>query len=154
MVNAKKLKSFVEWYGAHITGDEKGQAQIFLDRLFQAMDQPACLDVDGQTEFRVRKAEDAGGGGAGPPQNHLDRGGHSRDFAQEQEERDGWRRVAWRRKLLPLDRVWVPDYAGLGGGAPFLDDDSRFPFCGFELGGLDSLAGHGLRGGLRRLRVR
>ena len=84
------------------------------------MDQPGCLDVGGQTEYRVRKAEDAGGGGAAPPENHLDRSGHGRDFAQEQEERDGWRRGGWRRGLLPLDSVWVPDYVGLDGGAPFL----------------------------------
>jgi len=45
-----------------MTGDEKGQAQIFLDRLFQALGQPGCLDVGGQTEFRVRKADDDGGG--------------------------------------------------------------------------------------------
>ena len=31
-----RLQSFVDWTAAHITGDEKGQAQIFLDRLFQA----------------------------------------------------------------------------------------------------------------------
>lgn len=43
-------------------GDEKGQAQIFPDRLFQAFDQPGCLDVGGATEFRTRKANDDGGG--------------------------------------------------------------------------------------------
>jgi hypothetical protein len=30
------LATFVQWAQAHITGDEKGQAQIFLDRLFIA----------------------------------------------------------------------------------------------------------------------
>jgi hypothetical protein len=62
MPSAEKLQSFVQWCSAHITGDEKGQAQIFLDRLFQALDQPGCLDVGGVTEFRVRKAEEDGGG--------------------------------------------------------------------------------------------
>jgi hypothetical protein len=32
------LSEFVTWVGAHITGDEKGEAQIFLDRLFVAFD--------------------------------------------------------------------------------------------------------------------
>ena len=62
MPSAEKLQSFVQWCAAHITGDEKGQAQIFLDRLFQALGQPGCLDVGGVTEFRVRKAEEDGGG--------------------------------------------------------------------------------------------
>lgn len=33
------LSQFVEWSARHITGDEKGQAQIFLDRLFRAFGQ-------------------------------------------------------------------------------------------------------------------
>jgi hypothetical protein len=41
-----------------------GQAQIFLDRLFQAFGHPGVLDVGGQTEFRIRKASEGGGGTA------------------------------------------------------------------------------------------
>jgi len=37
-------------YQEHITGDEKGQAQIFLDRIFQAFAQPGRLDAGGTTE--------------------------------------------------------------------------------------------------------
>jgi len=33
-----KLAAFVHWCQTHITGDEKGQAQIFLDRLFQGFE--------------------------------------------------------------------------------------------------------------------
>ena len=62
MPNRDKLAEFVAWCEKHITGDEKGQAQIFLDRLFQAFGQPGCLDVGGVTEFRVRKADEDGGG--------------------------------------------------------------------------------------------
>ena len=62
MPSKEKLSTFVSWVAAHISGDEKGQAQIFLDRLFQACDQPGCLDVGGVTEFRVRKSSEDGGG--------------------------------------------------------------------------------------------
>ena len=62
MPNVEKLKEFVAWCAKHITGDEKGQAQIFLDRLFQAFGQPGCLDVGGVTEFRVRNSAEDGGG--------------------------------------------------------------------------------------------
>ncbi len=56
------LTQFVEWAGAHITGDEKSQAQIFLDRLFIALGHKGCLDVGGTPEFRIRKPKDSGGG--------------------------------------------------------------------------------------------
>src|SRR6478735_8204578 len=47
MANDRKsrLAQFVEWSAKHITGDEKGQAQIFLDRLFQAFGQKGSLEV-------------------------------------------------------------------------------------------------------------
>ncbi len=42
-----RLQEFVDWAAAHVTGDEKGEAQIFLDRLFQAFGQKGLLDVGG-----------------------------------------------------------------------------------------------------------
>jgi hypothetical protein len=56
------LQSFVDWSAKHITGDEKGQAQIFLDRLFQAFGRGGSLDVGGTAEMRIRKAKEDGGG--------------------------------------------------------------------------------------------
>lgn len=58
------LNEFVAWHQKHVTGDEKGQAQIFLDRLFKAFGHDGVLDAGGQTEFRIRKAEEDGGGTA------------------------------------------------------------------------------------------
>ena len=62
MPNTEKLREFVDWCAKHITGDEKGQAQIFLDRLFIAFGHAGSLDVGGEPEFRVRKASEDGGG--------------------------------------------------------------------------------------------
>src|ERR1035437_6126147 len=45
MSREEKLTEFVAWAQHHITGDEKGQAQIFLDRLFQAFGHPGVLDI-------------------------------------------------------------------------------------------------------------
>jgi hypothetical protein len=59
-----RLQEFVAWSAAHITGDEKGQAQIFLDRLLQAFGQKGLLEVGGQPEFRIRKSKEDGGGTA------------------------------------------------------------------------------------------
>ena len=56
------LQDFVDWCAAHVTGDEKGQAQIFLDHLFRAFGQKGSLDVGGTPELRIRKASEDGGG--------------------------------------------------------------------------------------------
>jgi hypothetical protein len=42
MPSREKLAEFITWCQKHITGDEKGQAQIFL----QAFGQPGCLTGD------------------------------------------------------------------------------------------------------------
>jgi hypothetical protein len=58
----EKLTEFVAWATANITGDEKGQAQVFLDRLFQAFGRKGTLDVGGSPEMRIEKATEDGGG--------------------------------------------------------------------------------------------
>jgi hypothetical protein len=62
MPSGEKLSEFTAWCRKNITGDEKGQAQIFLDRLFIAFGHPGSLDVGGEPEFRIRKATEDGGG--------------------------------------------------------------------------------------------
>ena len=64
MPDGTKLSKFTAWCEKNITGDEKGQAQIYLDRLFQAFGQAGSLDVGGTPEFRIRKDKDDGGGTA------------------------------------------------------------------------------------------
>lgn len=56
------LREFVGWCQKFVTGDEKGQAQIFLDCLFRAFGHAGALDAGAQTEFRIRKASEDGGG--------------------------------------------------------------------------------------------
>jgi hypothetical protein len=56
------LQGFVTWSAAHITGDEKGEAQIFLYHVFRAFGQKGSLDVGGTAEMRIRKAFEDGGG--------------------------------------------------------------------------------------------
>ncbi|MEX0703474.1 MAG: type IIL restriction-modification enzyme MmeI, partial [Planctomycetales bacterium] len=59
---AQRLAEFARWAAAHVTGDEKGQSQIFLDRLFQAFGRKGVLEAGGEPEFRIRKAKEDGGG--------------------------------------------------------------------------------------------
>lgn len=56
-----KLAGFVEWCTVHLKGDEKGEAQIFLDHLFQALGWAGGLKAAGATlEMRVAKNDAAG----------------------------------------------------------------------------------------------
>src|SRR5258705_1704098 len=64
MSRQESLSNFRAWSEKHITGDEKGRPQSFPDRLFQAFGQPGSLDVGGTAEFRIRKADEDGGGTA------------------------------------------------------------------------------------------
>lgn len=59
---SQRLADFVAWVGQHITGDEKGEAQIYLDRLFQAFGQPGSLEVGGTPEYRVKPGKEDDGG--------------------------------------------------------------------------------------------
>ncbi|MBN2024717.1 MAG: class I SAM-dependent DNA methyltransferase [Pirellulales bacterium] len=63
-IREEPLRQFVGWAAEYVTGDEKGQAQIYLDRLFQAFGQKGCLEVGGEPEFRIRKPAEDGGGTA------------------------------------------------------------------------------------------
>jgi len=58
-VRTQRLAEFVQWVADHIEGDEKGEAQIFLDHLFRAFGQPGLKDVGAVCEQRIRK--DSGG---------------------------------------------------------------------------------------------
>ena len=57
-IRIQSLGKFVEWCAKHIKGDEKGEAQIFLDHLFHAFGYPGGLKEAGATlEMRVKKEE-------------------------------------------------------------------------------------------------
>ncbi len=46
MTREQQLQTFVEWWRSYCRGDEKGEAQIFLDRLFRAERRPANVDME------------------------------------------------------------------------------------------------------------
>jgi hypothetical protein len=55
----ERLADFVTWVGAHITGDEKGEAQIFLDRLFKGFGHAGLKEAGATCEKRIKN--DSGG---------------------------------------------------------------------------------------------
>src|SRR3982751_3734379 len=53
------LNRFVE-YGKTLDGDEKGEAQVFCDRLFQAFGHDGYKEAGATLEFRIKKASSKG----------------------------------------------------------------------------------------------
>ena len=51
----QSLCDFVDWWRENIKGDEKGEAQIFLDHLMQAFGHEGALDAGGTYETRIRR---------------------------------------------------------------------------------------------------
>lgn len=48
-----RISEFVQFVRQHIKGDEKGEAQIFCDRLFRAFGHPGILEAGGTLEYRI-----------------------------------------------------------------------------------------------------
>jgi hypothetical protein len=64
MPSREKLSDFTGWCQKHVTGDEKGEAQLFIDRLFQAFGHAGLREAGATLEMRVTKAAEAGAGTA------------------------------------------------------------------------------------------
>jgi SAM-dependent methyltransferase len=56
----ESLQKFVTYCKQHITGDEKGQAQVFLDRFFQAFGHEGALEAGAIYESRVKQGSQKG----------------------------------------------------------------------------------------------
>ncbi len=52
-----RLARFVDWASKHIRGDEKGEAQIFLDRLFKGFGWDGLKEAGAQCEERVKNTQ-------------------------------------------------------------------------------------------------
>ncbi len=61
--STEKLYNFVIFCQQHITGDEKGEAQIFLDRFFQAFGHEGAIEAGATYEKRVKKGSKKGNTG-------------------------------------------------------------------------------------------
>lgn len=56
----ERLEEFVKWANQHITGDEKSQAQVFLDRLFQGFGHKGLMEAGATLEERIKKEDSKG----------------------------------------------------------------------------------------------
>ena len=55
MTREQSFTDFVTWWQTYCKGDEKGEAQIFLDRLLKAFGYAGALEAGGNFEERVRR---------------------------------------------------------------------------------------------------
>jgi TPP-dependent trihydroxycyclohexane-1,2-dione (THcHDO) dehydratase len=51
------LQKFVQYCQQHLTGDEKGESQNFLDRFFQAFGHEGVKEAGATLEQRVKKGQ-------------------------------------------------------------------------------------------------
>jgi len=56
-MSKQDIEEFVSYVKDNLTGDEKGQAQLFCDRLFKAYGHKGILEADGNLEVRVKEAD-------------------------------------------------------------------------------------------------
>jgi hypothetical protein len=54
-----RLEAFLE-YGRLLKGDEKGEAQVFCDRLFQAFGHKGYKEAGADLEFRIKQKSTSG----------------------------------------------------------------------------------------------
>jgi hypothetical protein len=54
---AARLAEFVTFVHKYVRGDEKGEAQVYCDRLFRAFGHPGILEAGGTLEFRIHQGK-------------------------------------------------------------------------------------------------
>ena len=57
---AQTLQEFVTYRQNHLKGDEKGEAQMFCDRLFRAFGHEGVAEAGATLEYRIKKANNRG----------------------------------------------------------------------------------------------
>jgi len=114
----ERLQHFVAFVRDHLRGDEKGEAQVFLDRLFQAFGQPGTIEAGAVYEDRLKRPNRRGVNFADLTWKDVllvemkKRGEHLANHTQQM--LDYWVQLAGRRPaycvLCNFDEFWVYDF--------------------------------------------
>jgi SAM-dependent methyltransferase len=112
------LADFVAWTAQHLKGDEKGEAQIFLDRLFQAFGHKGVKEAGATLEMRVHKADAKGTAFADlvwKPYVLVEMKRRGEDLTRHYRQAfDYWTRLVPNRPqfvvLCNFDEFWVYDF--------------------------------------------
>ncbi|MGD1909221.1 MAG: type IIL restriction-modification enzyme MmeI, partial [Leptolyngbyaceae cyanobacterium] len=113
------LQTFVNFCKEHITGDEKGEAQVFLDRFFRAFDHEGAIEAGATYEKRIRKASKKGKTGFADlvwkPRVLIEMKKRGADLAKHYSQAfDYWQRAVPNRPryvmLCNFDEFWIYDF--------------------------------------------
>jgi len=115
---AKRLAEFVSWVGANIKGDEKGEAQLFLDRLFRGFGHDGVPEAGAKLEMRVKKGDGKGTSFADlvwKPVVLIEMKKRGEDLTRHRRQAfDYWTRLVPGRPryviLCNFDEFWVYDF--------------------------------------------
>jgi len=118
----ESLQKFVSYCQQHITGDEKGQAQVFLDRFFQAFGHEGALEAGATYEERVKKGSKKGKTGFADlvwkPRLLIEMKKRGEDLSKHYSQAfDYWTRLVPDRPRYVLlgnfDEFWIFDFNAL-----------------------------------------
>jgi hypothetical protein len=119
MSTAEGLQSFVQFCQAHITGDEKGEAQSFLDRFFRAFGHAGAMEAGAVFEKRIKKGSKTGKTGFADlvwkPRVLIEMKKRGTDLSKYYSQAfDYWQRAVPDRPryvlLCNFDQFWVYDF--------------------------------------------
>ena len=113
-----KLTEFTDFVAAHIRGDEKGEAQVFLDRLFQGFGHAGAREAGATFEERIKKADGKGTSFADlvyKPVALVEMKKRGEDLSKHYRQAfDYWTRLVPGRPryavLCNFDELWVYDF--------------------------------------------
>lgn len=115
----ESLQKFVTYCQQHITGDEKGQAQVFLDRFFRAFGHEGALEAGAIYEERVKKGSKKGKTGFADlvwkPRLLIEMKKRGEDLSKHYSQAfDYWTRLVPERPryvlLCNFDEFWIFDF--------------------------------------------
>lgn len=115
----ERLQTFVQFCQQHIKGDEKGEAQTFLDRFFRAFDHEGVLEAGATFEERIEKGSKKGKTGFADlvwkPRVLIEMKKRGTDLSKHYSQAfDYWLRAVPDRPryvlLCNFDQFWIYDF--------------------------------------------
>lgn len=114
-----RLHTFVQFCRQNLTGDEKGEAQIFLDRFFRAFGHEGAIEAGAVYEKRIRKGSKKGKTGFADlvwkPRVLIEMKKRGADLSKHYSQAfDYWQRAVPNRPryvlLCNFDQFWIYDF--------------------------------------------
>jgi hypothetical protein len=119
VTTAERLHTFVNFVSEHLTGDEKGEAQTFLDRFFRAFGHEGAIEAGATYEERIHKGSKKGKTGFADlvwkPRVLIEMKKRGADLSKHYSQAfDYWQRAVPNRPryvmLCNFDEFWVYDF--------------------------------------------